>query len=391
MSLLDEAFKMSSKECEDNTVFAAMDIGSTQTRTCIYVKTGGTGDAILLDSNYEILTRDIDHISSSTDTVIGNLEMIIQDLTEGKDKFVFKEKTHVLKGDLLSNVTTARQITASSVSKVDQEATYVNAVTNTALAVLDWYNSVGMSKEEPIVKLEISLPPEDTKFKQRVNLFISRLAGTYKVDFPRLNISLSFTISDKSNVISEPEAVSVFLTATKQITDDDADSVICVLDIGGRSTGITFLDNKALLADSCVTVPIGGSRLISLLGKNIASEFNIQEPTPARLTKALTTGKFKIGAKTLDITKAIADAKKEFANIVFSELLGAIDINGIQMQNIAKVFCSGRTFVDADGVISLRDILADACKNTSEYTEFCKVDADTPILTGLLYHGIMYA
>lgn len=391
MSILDTAFKASDKACEDNIVLAAMDIGSTQTRTCIYIKTGGTGDPILLDSNYEILSRDIDHISSSSDAVISNLEMIIDDVTEGKDKFVFKESTHILKGDLLSNVTTSRQITASSVSKVDQEATYINAVANTALAVLDWYSNIGAPKGEPVVKLETSLPPEDTKFKSRLNLFMQRLAGSYKVVFPRLNTAVTFSISKESNVISEPEAVSVFLTATKKITDDDADSVICVLDIGGRSTGITFLDNKVLLADSCVTVPVGGSRLLSLLGRNIASEFNIQEPTSARLMKALTTGKFKIGAKALDITQAITDAKKEFANIVFSELLGAIDLNGIQMQNIAKVFCSGRTFADAEGITSLRDILADACKNTSEYTEFCKVDADTPILTGLLYHGIMYA
>ena len=388
MSILDEAFKLSENACEDNVVLAAMDIGSTQTRTCIYTKTGGTGTPILLDSNYEILSRDIDHITSSSKNIIGNLEMIISDETEGKDKFVFKEQTHILKGDLLSNVTNARQITASSVSKVDQEATYVNAVSNAALAVLDWYQSVGKINGVPVVKLTLALPPEDTKFKSRVNLFISRLAGTYAVTFPRLNLSTTFTISDESQVISEPEAVSVFLTATKTIDAEDADTVICVLDIGGRSTGITFIDNQALLADSCVTVSVGGSRLLSLIGRNIASTHNLQEPSPARLTKALATGKFKVGAKSIDITQDIIDAKKEFASIIFSELLSAIDLNGIQMQNIAKVFCSGRTFTDADNIISLKDILAATCANTSEYTEFCKVDADTPILTGLIYHGV---
>lgn len=391
MSFLDEAFKVSDKPCEDNIIFAAMDIGSTQTRTCIFTKSGGMGDPILLDSNYQILLGDIDNVSSTTNSVIGNLEMIIDDLTEGKDKFVFKQSTHVLKGDLLNNVTTARQITASSVSKVNQEATYINAVTNAALAVLDWYSNVGTPKGVPVVKLELSLPPEDTKHKETIDMFISRLAGTYKVVFPRLETAVTFTISDKCNVISEPEAVSVFLTAKKQITDEDEDSVICVLDIGGRSTGITFIDNKALLADSCVTVPVGGARLLALLGKNIATEYNIQEPIPSRLVKALTTGKYKIGTKVIDISRCIANAKQAFANVIFSELLGAIDINGIQMQNIAKVFCSGRTFADVDGFVSLKDLLAEACKNTSEYTEFCKVEADTPILTGLLYHGVMYA
>lgn len=391
MSLLDEAFKISEKVCEDSTVYAAMDIGSTQTRTCIFVKSGGTGTPILLDSNYQILIGDIDNVSSTSDSVVGNLEMVIDDLTEGKDKFVFKQSTHVLKGELLNNVTNARQITAASVSKVNQEATYINAVTNSALAVLDWYSHVGVIKGVPTVKLEIALPPEDTKHKETIKLFMSRLAGKYRVAFPRLGTAVTFNISEESNVIAEPEAVSVFLTAKKQITDEDEDSVICVLDIGGRSTGITFIDNKALLSDSCVTVPVGGARLLALLGKNIATEYNIQEPIPSRLIKALTTGKYKIGTKAIDISKCIANAKQAFANIIFSELLGAIDLNGIQMQNIAKVFCSGRTFTDVEGFVSLKDLLAEACKNTSEYTEFYKVEADTPILTGLLYHGIMYA
>lgn len=388
MSILEEIFTLSDNTCEDNTILAAMDIGSTQTRTCIYTNSGGTGTPILLDSNYEILSRDIDHIASSSKAILGNLELVITDETPDKDKFVFKEPMHILKGELLSNVTNARHITASSVSKVDQEATYINVVSNAALAVLDWYQSVGKIAGVPIVKLTLALPPEDTKFKNRVNLFLKRVAGTYKVEFSRLNISITFTISEESQVISEPEAVSVFLTATKSIGDEDADSVICVLDIGGRSTGITFIDNKTLLADSCVTVPIGGSRLLSLLGKYIAANYNIQEPTSSRLIKALTTGKFKIGAKAVDISKEIMCAKSDFANVMFSELLGAVDLNGIQMQNISKIFCSGRTFMNVEGMTPLQDIMASLCQGTSEYTEFYKVDAETPILTGLIYHGV---
>lgn len=391
MSILNETLTLSDNICEDNKVLVAIDVGSTQTRSSIYTKKGNTGEVILLDSNYEILTRDISHVSSSNTNVISNLEMFISDLTEGKDKFIFKTETHILKGELLSNITNARQITASSVSKVDQEATYVNIVSNTALAVLDWFRTFGVIQGVPEVKLTVALPPEDTKFKSRTELFLSRLAGTYKVVFPRLNISVTFSISKESRIISEPEAVSVLLTATKQITDEDADTVICVLDIGGRSTGITFIDNKALLADSCVTIPIGGARLLSLIGRNVASTYNIQEPTSARLIKALQTGSFKIGSRTMDITKDVVNAKREFANLIFSELLGAIDLNNIQMQNIAKVFCSGRTFTDADNVTPLIDILAEICSGTSEYTEFKKVSTDMPILIGLIYHGVIYA
>ncbi len=391
MSILTETLTLPENVCEDNRILVAIDVGSTQTRSSIYTKKGDTGEVILLDSNYEILTRDISHVNSNDTKVISNLEMFISDLTEEKDKFVFKNETHILKGELLSNITNARQITASSVSKVDQEATYINIISNTAIAVLDWFRTFGVIKGIPEVKLTVALPPEDTKFKNRTTLFLSRLAGTYQVAFPRLNVTITFSISKESRIISEPEAVSVLLTATKQITDEDADTVICVLDIGGRSTGITFIDNKALLTDSCVTVPVGGSRLLSLIGRNVATTYNIQEPTSARLIKALQTGSFKIGSRTVDITKDIVDAKREFANLIFSELLGAIDLNNIQMQNIAKVFCSGRTFTDADNVTPLIDIFAEICSGTSEYTEFKKVDADTPILIGLIYHGVIYA
>lgn len=391
MSLLNSEFKVSEAICEDNKIYAAMDIGSTQTRTCIFTKKGESASPILLDSNYEVISRNVDHITSASNTVISNLELIITDITENKDKFVFKDSMHILKGDLLNNVTNARQIIASGISKVDQESTYINAVSNTALAVLNWFTEVGRIQGTPLVKLTISLPPEDTKYKKRTELFISRLAGVYKVDFVRMNLSLTFEISADSHVISEPEAASVFLTVSKQINDDDADAVVCVLDIGGRSTGITFIDNKALLADSCVTVPIGGSRLLSMIGRSIATSHNLQEPSNSRLIKALLTGKFKIGAQTLDVTNEVNEAKKEFATLIFSELMGAIDLNGIQMQNISKIFCSGRTFTVQDSGESLVAMLAQTCEPSSRYTQVIKVESEIPILTGLVYHGIMYA
>lgn len=391
MSLLNSEFKVSETICEDNKIYAAIDIGSTQTRTCIFTKKGARGTPILLDSNFEVISRNVDHIASSSSTVVSNLELVVSDITDGKDKFVFKEPTHILKGDLLNNVTNVRQVIASGISKIDQESTYINTVINTALAVLDWFSEVGRVQGTPLVKLTVSLPPEDTKYKKRVELFMSRLAGIYKVDFVRMGVSLTFEISVDSHVISEPEAASVFLTVSKQINEDDADAVVCVLDVGGRSTGITFIDNQALLADSCVTVPIGGSRLLSMIGRRIAIAHNLQEPSNTRLIKALLTGKFKIGAQTLDATEEVDAAKKEFAALIFSELMGALDLNGIQMQNISKIFCSGRTFAAQDNGESLVDILAQTCEPSSRFTQVNKVESEIPILTGLVYHGILYA
>lgn len=369
-------------------IYAAIDAGSTQTRGAIFTKDGQLRQQLLLDSNYDLIDRDITHVTSPGVDVFSNLLFEISDVTSNKSEKQFENIT-VVKGDLLAAITTNRQVTSSSASKIDQITTYINMLCNIALLLVDYYVDHG-SQEVAVVHLVASLPPEDTKFKHRVDLFRRRLAGEYIVNMPRLNTSVSFIVAEDFKIISEPEAVAVY-AAVEGVLADEEDSVVCILDIGGRSAGITFIDNKKLLIDSCITVPIGGSRLLNILGRNIANDYDIQEPQINRLVRAVETGYFRIGAQKVDITKQLDAAKREFAKMIFNELMVAIDVNSIQMQNISKVYCSGRTFGETANSSSILVNIEELFKTKSPYTAFTRIDKPNPILSGLVYNGIMYA
>lgn len=369
-------------------IYVAVDTGSTQTRGVVFTKDAQMRTPLLVDSNYDIIDRDISHVTSPGADVFSNLLFEIKDTTEGKtDKQV--EDVTVVKGDLLAALTSSKQVTSSSASKIDQVATYVNIICNIALLLVDYYADNGIQKHV-IVHPVVSLPPEDTKFQHRTETYRKRLRGDYIVKLPRLNVEVSFTIAEDFKIISEPEAVAVFATVEGALADEE-DSVVCVLDIGGRSAGVTFIDNKQLLIDSCVTIPLGGARLLSILGRNIANAFDIQEPQVSRLTRALSTGFFKIGAQKLNVVEQLNAAKQEFAKMMFNELMIAIDTNGVQMQNISKVYCSGRTFGEAQDSPSIMYDLEKMYKTKSPYTSFVQVSKPNPILYGLTYNGIMYA
>ena len=61
------------------------------------------------------------------------------------------------------------------------------------------------------------------------------------------------------------------------------------------------------------------------------------------------------------------------------------------MQNISRVYCSGRTFGETEGSPSIITNLEKLFKSRSQYTEFSMISKPNPILSGLVYNGIMYA
>lgn len=377
-------------ECADDQEFdIAMDIGSTQTRSCVFNKDLTMSPAIILDSNYDIINRDISHVSSPSKSFGANLEMTITDLSADKKVKPMLSVEHVVKGELLTAITTTTQITVASASKVDQKTTYVNIISNVAIDLLQEYTKIGVPKTSTYVYLTVALPPEDTKHKSRMDMFRERLAGEYKVHFSRLNVTLLFTLfEDKIAIMSEPEAVAVYQTVQKKLEDAD-DSVVCTFDVGGRSAGITFISDKRLLLDSCATINIGGARLAAIFSRELASSLNIQEPLVTRVLKAISTGTFRLGAQVLDVSEQLNAAKREFAELLFNEFIRAVDTNGIQLQNISKVYCSGRTFGEAPKSPSIMTYISEMFKERAAYTDFEIVEGATPLLTGVCLKGMM--
>lgn len=372
------------------SVCVAMDIGSTQTRSAVYDTDANIDEEILLDSNYEVYVRDLSHVESPSDTLSANLDLIITDETAESKVKPFITCEHVIKGDLLAAVTTNSQITGASVSKVDQKVTYINVVTNVAIQLLQQFSKRGMPDGTISVSMTVALPPEDTKHQEKMNVFRSSLAGTYTVEFVRLGVTVKFTILEDMKIVAEPEAAAVYLSVNNALEDED-DAVVCVLDIGGRSTGITFISDKHLLVDSCTTVNIGGSKLAAIFSRELAAAYNIQEPLIPRVMKSMKTGTMKIGARKLDVSDQLNSAKSEFASLIMNELIRSVDINEFQLQNISTVYCSGRTFGAAPKSPSLMTFIEKLYTEKSAYTAFKPVEATNPILSGLCYKGILSA
>lgn len=378
-----------------SSIYVALDVGSTQTRSCIFQKDAVIGDSVVLDSNYCILNHDIDHIASPGNSIGSQLEMTLVDKSaENKVKPAFTE-VHVVKGDLLSAISNNRQITASSMSKIDQEATYINIISNIAIQLLMHYTEHGYCKESVITRLSVALPPEDTAFKQRMTTFRQQLAGNYEVTFSRLGVVVSFTIPQDFNVISEPEAVAIHQSLfgkKKEDADPDDGGSVCFLDIGGRSTGITIInDSGQLMSDACITATIGGNRLLSLFSRDISSSFNVQEVDATRLVKSISSGTLKLGAQKFNVVNQLNDAKEEFASLIYNELIKAFDAHGLKTYMISEIRCSGRTFGEAPGSPSLMTYIQRIFDKASVSPEFIHVEDALTILIGVALHGILHA
>lgn len=367
---------------------AAIDVGSTQTRSCVYTMDFKMHPAIVLDSNYDIVTRDISHIESPENTIAANLDMTITDLSSEQKVKPMLTTEHVIKGDLLGSLTTSTQITVASASKIDQKTTYVNIISNLAVLLLQEYQVMGVPANMVNVSLAVALPPEDTKHKSRIDVFKERLAGEYEVVFHRLNVTLKFKIADSSIIISsEPEAVAAYQTMNEKLEDTD-NTVVCVLDVGGRSAGVTFISDKHLLLDSCATINLGGARMAAIFSRNLVNTLNIQEPLIPRVMKSFSTATYRLGAQTLNVAEQLNSAKKEFSELLFNEFLRAVDTNDIQLQDISRVFCSGRTFGEAPGSPSIMHLLSEMFKEKAAYTDFELVEGDNPLLVGICLKGM---
>lgn len=363
----------------------AQDLGSTETRTCAFDSELRFDELLLLDSNYSHLARDISHLDSSSNQVISNLEMVITDLTASKKVQPVFDTIHIVKGNLLDQLAADRNMTSASTSKIDQQSTYINSISNIALSLLMNYANAGVPAQAPYLAVSISLPPEDTVSKARLDTFKSKLAGTYSVQFVRMNIKVEFVIeADSIDVTSEPNAVAMNYLIGKKTDEDD---VIGFIDIGGRSAGITFLRGGRLLEDTCITIPIGGAILTDILGKYISEQLNIQRPNQRMLIKALTTGTLRLGGQTVDVADSLAKAKEEFSSTVFNAVLRALDTNNLQAQEVSKFVCSGRTFGSAPNSPSILSNLSAEYTKSTPYTSFELIDTETPILVGLMYRG----
>lgn len=378
---------------EMGQVYLAQDIGSTQTRTMMFEMDGTLSDILKMDSNYYTVRRDISHINARSKEILAQLEMVITDLTaEGKSNPLFTS-VRIVKGPLVDVINAPTNRTTANSSKIDQLPTYINCLSNIAIILLLKSVDMGGISSQPVkVDLTVSLPPEDTSTPVRMQVFNERMCGSYQVEFPRLGCVIRFELgSDHLHVFSESNAVAIAQQATNPIGSEDT---VGFIDVGGRSTGFSFVHNGILLEDSCVTESIGGQRLKDLIAQRVSNMLNTQLPSDEVIMRALASGEVRIGSKYMDISAEITEAKREIAEQIFNAFMLALDSNNLQSQQLGKVFCSGRTFGSStkDGYEtspSMVVMLEEMFRERTPFVDFALVDVDDPIITGLVYGRFM--
>lgn len=371
------------------TPYLGIDVGSTETRSMLFMQDLVIGEVMALDSQYAIVPSEVrTHVQGKS--LKDNLEFILTDNDAGtKIEPVLKAPTRIAKGKLLRSMAAYTINTTASSSKIDQDATYINILSNIAINLFLFMDSAGTRPTGPVVTdISISLPPEDTISEVRVQSFKNKLCGSYTVDFTRMGFSFTFVIEQgRLMVMSEPAAVATYLQVNGRMNDEGA---YVIIDIGGRSTGYAVVLDGVLLENNARSEPYGGNQLVDIIAREATEELGIQPPTHEMIYKALQTGMLNIGVKQISIADSIDKAKTQLANPIFNGLSVALDTNNIQAQQVVKVFGSGRTFgksgtEEAVASRSLLPILEDIMKNRAPYTGFEMVGGDYPLVQGLVF------
>ncbi len=373
---------------EPHLIQIAMDMGSTETRTIQFDMQGNIGDTLKIDSNYAIVTRDLSNMTANTRDIESQLEMVITDTTADQKASPLFSQLRIVKGKLMRVLNSHTTRTTANSSKIDQVPTFVNCLANTALNILlRGAEEGGIPNGVTEVDLTVSLPPEDTSSPVRLDVFKQRLAGVYAVEFVRLGCTIQISLSqERIFIFSESNAVAITQQMQAPAQPDDT---LAFIDVGGRSTGISFVYNGVLLEDGCVTESIGGQKMKELVAQRVCNQLNTQIPADDTILQALDTGKIRMGAKYVDISALITESKREVAEQIFNAFMLALDRNGLQAQQLTRVFCSGRSFgISKDGEFvtspSMMTMLEEMFKERAPYTEFTLVDNADPIVYGLV-------
>ena len=193
-----------------------------------------------------------------------NLEITIEDLTVGKssDNKMIPEKITIIKGGLLKDIKGSVKVINSNEGKVQQDSTYINIISTLALKEYMDMSNAGIFHTNSNISLTCSLPPKDTQSGKRKDDFKNRLAGSYKVDIPRVGFSITVNVLlDKIEIEDESKAVMRYWRSfiEKNLSDDDT---VLVMDGGGSTIDLAVLQNGRLITAASKSLQFGGVKLL---------------------------------------------------------------------------------------------------------------------------------
>lgn len=379
------------------------DLGSTGTRTQLFTTSDNQlrkGAIVEVPSAFSEVMKgnDVAHLTSKSKSLNDLLEFKITDITEGKEVEykVFPETRHFVKGGIMQDMGGNVEKAVSDVGKSEQDSTFVNIITNTVLRVLMQQKDTRTRYSGYTIDITLALTNEDTQNMNRLAKFRHKLAGTYKVEMPRLGYTTTLTFKEDSIYI-EDESLAV-LRYWKTINHELADEFysVFVIDGGGRSIDIGYLENDRLVNAGCKSLAFGANRIIQETMKHYNSTTTENfTPNTKQITKAVETGLLQRGGQKIAIPQNIHAAKSLVAKDIVSGLNEIFqNSSSITSNSISLILTVGGCFnetgvEDTDSYVpSLTAYLQNEYSKLSPYTQFDQITEQFPIVHGLLYYRL---
>lgn len=389
---LQQEYHVGTPGLEIGQQYYAVDLGSTGTRTVAFSPTSlGNMDVIEVPSEYVEVT-DVSHLESKSNNLYDLMEYVIKDTTAGKATKPADGK-HVVKCGVASDTGQTPVKTTSNQGKIEQDATYINLLVSVATRLYMAQSIRNTLAPSYKIDLTVSLPTADIMSKIRKERFIENVVGTYEVRMPRAGLTLKFEIT---NVLLEDEsqaALRYWATRSQKEVEDFAN--ILVIDGGGRSFDIGYLENGRLNSSACHTTQFGGNRLETRVRELYTERSGESQPTLQSIRKAIPTGLMQDGAIQVDISEYVKEAKYILALEIMDELNKVFDsTDGLSPKSFQLVLTTGGCFNPTgqeDKVqytSSLTTELNRVFAKSSPNTKFERIKEKSPIVKGLVFYRI---
>lgn len=251
--------------------------------------------------------------------LLGNLDVTIL-REEGENQYLSAQQ-RVLVGTLAERYgTTSRQ--TGMMPKFRQRINYINSLVATAYELILMPN---MCRPEEVIDTTVflALPPIECKGNEKI--FQENLKGTYTVRFNRINREVKFRISDvKCNAECLLSLMYFFFDTNGSLREETQkyrSGNVLGIDIGASTTDLSVMVGGKYLEKSGSTIQIGGNQIRDYVMNEIQLQFGYM-PSTEEADYVIRTGYLKSGAKEIDFSNVLFQAKREFSVQLIDRLNG---------------------------------------------------------------------
>jgi len=318
----------------------SIDAGSSESRTHVWHDNPKSGSIFGISSGYSIVSADMASIQAQSDTLYDNLEIQLEDLTDGKEEKVFENIT-IVKGGLLEDLRLPVAKTSSNVGKALQDTTYINAIANIGIRLYMAASTVGMYQPRYVCDVTLALPNEDVASLKRQEDVKNRLAGEYLFTLPRCKFSINIKINkDKILLVDEAKAA---LGSWRVVSKDKTNyENVLIIDAGGRSVDYSIMFKGRSLTRGSMTGKFGGQKFVDIIMEKYVNETGGDMPTKDMILDALDSGLLQDGNSHINICEFISKAKDEIAVSIGNDISSLLDANELRVNQLNLVLCAGR-------------------------------------------------